>query len=46
MNFLKPDLLRSFGIGFVLGCAALAMTMGLGGFSDSVLPSAVAATSK
>ncbi len=46
MKLLKPDLLRSFGIGFALGCAAIAMTMGLGSFSGSVMPSANAATSK
>jgi len=46
MSFLKPDLLRSFGIGFALGAAALLMTLGLGGQQGGVVPSAVAATAK
>ena len=43
MDFLKPDLLRSFGIGFVLGCAALMMTMNGGSGSNGLVSSAVAA---
>jgi len=43
MAFLKPDLLRSFGIGFLLGCAVLAMTMNDGSGAGGLVPAAVAA---
>ena len=46
MDFLKPDLLRSFGIGFALGCAALALGFGINGYNSTMVPSAVAATSR
>ncbi|MCW1401559.1 hypothetical protein OKA06_04170 [Novosphingobium sp. MW5] len=46
MSFLKADLLRSFGIGFVAGCAVLFMTMGTGEPSNSVVPAAVAAPAR
>ncbi len=46
MSFLKADLFRSFGIGFVLGCAALFLTMETGEPSNGVVPSAIAAQSR
>ncbi|MFM5932238.1 MAG: hypothetical protein ACKOPQ_15175 [Novosphingobium sp.] len=46
MSFLKADLVRSFGIGFVLGCAALFLTMETGEPSGGVVPSAIAAQTR
>ncbi|WP_158241523.1 hypothetical protein [Novosphingobium sp. TH158] len=46
MSFLKADLLRSFGIGFLVGCAALFMTMDSGEPSNGVVPSAIAAPAR
>ena len=46
MDFLKPDLLRSFGIGFALGCVVLLMAAGFSGHAGGVVPAAVAATAR
>lgn len=46
MNFLKPDLVRSFAIGFALGCVALFATLGVGGSGNGVVPAAIAAQSR
>ncbi len=46
MTFLKPDLLRSFAIGFVMGCGALFMTLGMGESSGGMVPSAIAAPAR
>jgi hypothetical protein len=46
MSFLKADLLRSFGIGFVAGCLALFMTMNTDEPSNGVVPSAIAAPAR
>jgi hypothetical protein len=42
----KPQLFRSFAIGFLLGAIAIAATVGHGSmpnFSDQVVPAAIAA---
>lgn len=46
MSFLKADLLRSFGIGFLAGCAVLFATMGSGEPSNGMVPAAVAAPAR
>lgn len=46
MSFLKSDLMRSFGIGFLAGCAALFMTMDTGEPSNGVVPAAIAAPAR
>ena len=46
MGLFKPDLYRSFAIGFALGAVALFATIGGTGRAalvDSIMPSAVAA---
>jgi hypothetical protein len=46
MSFLKSDLIRSFGIGFLAGCAVLFVTMDSGQPSGGMVPSAVAAPAR
>ncbi len=46
MSFLKPDLLRSFAIGFALGCGALFMTLGMGDSTGGMVPAAIAAPAR
>jgi hypothetical protein len=46
MSFLKSDLIRSFGIGFLAGCAVLFMTMDADQPSGGMVPSAVAAPAR
>jgi hypothetical protein len=41
----KPDLIRSFAVGFALGCMALFATMGGGDHGNGVVPAAIAAQS-
>ena len=48
MGLFKPDLYRAFGLGFVLGCAALVAVMGSPfshkSLAEQVIPAATAAT--
>lgn len=46
MSFLKADLLRSFGIGFLAGCAVLFMTMDSDQPNGGMVPSAIAAPAR
>lgn len=46
MSFIKADLLRSFGIGFLAGCAVLFATLGTGDRSNDLVPAAVAAPAR
>ena len=46
MDFLKTDLVRSFGIGFALGAVVLLMAAGFSGQPSGVVPAAVAATAR
>lgn len=46
MDFLKGDIMRSFGIGFALGCVVLLVAAGFSGQPSGVVPAAVAATAR
>jgi len=46
MTFFKPDLIRSFAVGFAIGCGILFATMGGDDNRGGMVPSAIAAPAR